>query len=646
MRKTETVTTNAPRKSSLSPPPCKTVLLPGWSCTVAFHFTLIVIIGLLAYANTLHAPFVFDDESSIVDNPVIRDLPNFLSGAGYAYNPRRFIGYLSFALNYKLGGLNVVGYHLVNLAIHSITAWLVYILASLTLRTPFFKDSGPGTEGQGPEKAFTDYRSFLPLLAALLFVAHPIQTQAVTYIVQRLASLATLFYLLSLVCYVSARLGQEEPSIPDSQSPIPGPRSLFFVASLVAALLAMRTKEIAATLPLVVVLYEFSFFGASTRKKLLFLLPLLLTLLIIPLGMLHTGRPLGELLSDVNEMTRDSRLISRGEYLLTQFTVIATYIRLLFLPINQNLDYDYPVYGSFFALPVLGGCILICSFIGLAIYFYYRTRQVSPFTVHRSPFTAVHRLIAFGILWFFITLTVESSIIPISDVIFEHRLYLPAVGAFIALAAAAMLAAHRIPVIVCAATAVLILIALAAVTWQRNMVWASASTLWADVVRKSPNKVRPYNNLGNALLAEGRTNEAIETLQAGSSMEPQDASAHRNLGTALGKAGLMDKAMEEYGIALRLQPNDFYTFYNLGIAYNEKGMLAEAIECFRKSIALRKDYAEAYNNLGVIYGNQGRFDEAIEQFRSALKYYPEYLDASNNLKLAYGKQGLLDTQKN
>jgi hypothetical protein len=191
-----------------------------------------------------HVPFVFDDDTSIVNNPVIRNLENFfLNGTGYGYNPRRFIGYLSVALNYRIGGLDVTGYHIFNLAVHIASACLVYAFVRLTLQTPFFGARNSGLGG------------LLLLLAALLFVAHPVQTQAVTYIIQRLASVATLFYLLSLVLYARGRLFQV------SAEPARGKAALLHIAAFVAAALAMRTKEIAITFPIVVALYEICFFG-------------------------------------------------------------------------------------------------------------------------------------------------------------------------------------------------------------------------------------------------------------------------------------------------------------------------------------------------------------------------------------------------
>ncbi len=194
---------------------------------IYFHLIVIAIVGLAAYSNSFEVPFQFDDSFNIAANPVIKDLGNFTSSLdGYRSNPRRYLGYLSLALNYRLGGLNVTGYHIVNLLIHLINGILVYFFVILTFKTPYFRGEKLKVKSEGFEngsrEASVDCRSagsedsrstlhgsqFVALFSALLFVAHPMQTQAVTYIVQRFTSLATLFYLASVVLYVKGRLAK------------------------------------------------------------------------------------------------------------------------------------------------------------------------------------------------------------------------------------------------------------------------------------------------------------------------------------------------------------------------------------------------------------------------------------------------------
>ncbi|MCM2358564.1 MAG: tetratricopeptide repeat protein [Geobacteraceae bacterium] len=616
-----------------------------------FHLLILVLVAIVAYSNTFHVPFVFDDESSIVNNPVIKDLPAFLSGAGYAFLPRRVVGYLSFALNYRLGGLDVTGYHAVNLAIHVCNAWLVYALVRLTLQTPFFEGGNEERGTRNEDIPFLGPRTsdLVPLFAALLFVAHPVQTQAVTYIVQRLASLATMFYLLALVLYVKGRLGfpvSNSNQKQETRYQKPLTPFLFLALSFVCALLAMRTKEIAATLPLVVVLYEFSFFGASARKKLVFLIPALLTLLIIPAGMIHEGKPLGELLSDVSEMASESRVISRGDYLLTQFSVIVTYIRLLIFPVNQNLDYDYPIYDSLFTPRVFLSFIFLLALLGLAVWLYYlsgsrkRGSENLDSTSRLDPRTS--RLISFGILWFFITLAVESSVIPISDVIFEHRLYLPSVGAFIVLTAGAALLFRRYPPLTLGLAAAIVVIALTVTTWQRNRAWGDVLTFWMDNVEKAPNKNRPHHNLGKALMERGRPAEAIREFETAVRLKPDDPYSCYNLGTAFDKMGLADQAIKQFQTAISLKEDYADAHDNLGVAYGKKGWLDQAIEEFRIALQINPAYAETHYNLGLAYRSMGMLDKAVTEYQAALRLEPGNADVHNNLGAAYWQMGLAD----
>ena len=419
---------------------------------------LVAVAAACIYSNTFSVPFQFDDESNIIDNPLIRDLGNFLDFAG-----TRYVGFLSFALNYRFGGLNVFGYHLVNILIHITNGLLVYSLVSLLIKAV------PGDRFPVPWVAFA---------ASLLFVVHPVQTQAVTYIVQRFASLMTLFYLLAVVGYLKWRL-----TAPDARG-----RYLWYGAALLSTILAMKTKENSFTLPFMILLVEVIFFRAFSKKRWLTLLPFLLTLLTIPLS--HV-----DALGEAEGFARDTAEIGRFDYLFTQFRVILTYLRLLVLPINQNLDYDYPIYHSLFHPAVFLSFLVLLSLLGFAISLIgARAAGISASRLVKR------RLIAFGILWFFLTLSIESSIIPIKDVIFEHRLYLPSVGFFLGIG---LLAVHgwerwkrmRLPL---AVTGLLILGALSIATYRRNFVWKDKITLWQDVIEKAPQKPRGHYNLGLA----------------------------------------------------------------------------------------------------------------------------------------------------
>ncbi|MBJ6751588.1 tetratricopeptide repeat protein [Geomonas anaerohicana] len=569
-----------------------------WS-RLPLHLFLVAAVGLIAYSNSFHVPFIFDDEGSIVTNNVIKNLHRFLYDDGYIYNPRRFLGYLTVALNYRFGALDVTGYHVVNLAIHIGTAMLTYLLARLTLATPTLRR----------EDDVTAASWFIPLFAALLFVAHPVQTQAVTYVIQRLASLATLFFVASIASYAKARLLQEESGRPFAVKPV-----CFYVLAVAAAGCAMKCKEIAFTLPFVVVLYEFLFFRMTAAKKVLFLLPVCLTVLIVPLSLLGTNKPIGQLISDVTAVTRVDSELSRLDYLFTQFPVIATYLRLLVLPVRQNLDYDFPVYHSLASLPVLFSLLLLLVLFGTALFLWQRSRdpQAAPEL----------RLISFGILWFFITISVESSLIPIADVIFEHRVYLPSVGAFIAVAALVSLCFKRTVSRSIVATACAVVVALTATTFARNQVWGTELSLWGDTAQKSPQKARPHYNVALALEKSGRLDESLQQALIATRLSPKEANPYNLIGTIFGKKGDYDQAIAALSQAVKLDPTLAEAQVNLGDAYRLKRMLPQAMEQYQAAMKQRPTDASIYHKIGITFALQQNLPKAAVFFQCAASLDP------------------------
>ena len=567
------------------------------------HLALILLLGTLAYSNSFRVPFVLDDLESIVSNETIRSLGNFLpGGSGLDFHFRRWVAYFTFALNYRIGGLNVTGYHVANLAIHLGTAALVYVLGRLTFRTPFLAGSRLAPKA-----------GIVALLAALLFVAHPVQTQAVTYVVQRLTSLCTFFYLLSLVLYVWGRLHLDDGRTPRAW--------LLMAGSLLAAVLAMFTKEIAFTLPLVALLCEVSFFRGAWRQRLLFLLPLLLTLMIIPVLVIT-----GQELSAEGTLLQARADIPRGDYLFTQFPVIVTYLRLLLLPINQNLDYDYPVYSTFFTPPVFLSFILLAGLLGLAMWLYRSSIPHAQTAAGLQSQAPELRLIAFGILWFFLALSVESGVVPLPDVIFEHRLYLPTVGIVLALAVGiglamqrtASLAGGRWPLI----AAALVIVALTGATWQRNRVWQSEVSLWADVTRKSPGKARPWYNLGTHLTDSGKPAEAIAPLMQAVSLDPQFADAWHNLGRAYLLTNRVTDAIPPLQTAVKLDPEMDNAAVNLAAALLRSNRPAEAVPLLERVCQRLPAWADARYNLGLAYVGIGNFAAANRELTLLARLSP------------------------
>ncbi len=588
------------------------------------HGALLVLLCLLSYSNTFCVPFQFDDFYNIEEKPYVRDIGVFFGsqdgnrlGGDHGFRMRT-VGYLTFALNYRIGGRDVLGFHVVNLLIHCFNGLLLYWFVVSVFR--------------GPVLGASSLRGFskpIALFSSLLFALHPVQTQAVTYIVQRVTSLATGFFLLSLASYVRFRLASAEGLLARKAAP-------WYALSLVSAILAMKTKEIAFTLPVIIVLCEFLFFRGKTGKRIVPLIPLILTMGIIPAGLIGVPVSAGELIGDVSRSMRVDSPLSRWEYLFTEIRVIVTYLRLLVLPVGQNLDYDYPVFRSFLDKEVVPSFLFLALLAGAGILLALRDR---------TSLSGL-RIVSFGIFWFFIALSVESSIIPITDVIYEHRLYLPSAGFWVAVTTGLYWGAKRIgdqsfrlalPVFL--SIAVLIF---SGSTYARNRVWRSEVSLWEDVVRKSPEKARGHNSLGFALRKEGRLKEAIAQYRRALQLKPDYALARNNLGYAWYLSRDYGKAVREYENAIRLKPDFAEARNGLGIVYAEMGLTDQAIEQYVFAIRLKPDFANAHTNLGNLYYREGNVGGAIRQYETAIRIRPDIAEPYNNLGVIHASMGFLD----
>ena len=292
--------------------------------------------------------------------------------------------------------------------------------------------------------------------------------------------------------------------------------------------------------------------------------------------------------------------------------MIATYIRLLFLPVNQNLDYDFPIYRSLGSAPVLLSLLLILALFGCALFL---LRQSS-----RGERRL--RLISFGILWFFITLSVESSVIPIVDVIYEHRVYLPSVGAFIALAALASLLLQRFRPQAAALALGVVVIALAGTTFARNQVWGSQLSFWSDVVEKSPNKARPHYNLALALDKQGRADEALQHALESVRLEPSEAYAFNLIGNLMGRAGNYEQAAAALSEAIRLDPQMAGAHVNLGDVYRINGLTQQALEQYEIALKLTPTDADIYHKIGTAHAIKKDLEKAVVFFQCAASINP------------------------
>lgn len=573
-----------------------------------------VAITFFAYFDSFQVPFQFDDVPNISENRSVHfkdfsfDEVHELIRQNYEDSIRIF-AYITFAINYYFGGLHVFGYHLVNILIHLSSGLILYWFLLLTFNLPFLKD-------RYGRKAFS-----LALFAAILFLCHPIQTQSVTYIVQRMTSMGGMFYLLSIVLYVKGRISSK------------GKRYLCWAGMAFAYLLGLFTKENVAILPIFILLYEFYFFQnveltPKGKKALAYVFGAVV--LIGLLGLFLWGRRYYDVIFE-GYKTRDFTLTER---VLTQFRVVLYYIRLLVYPTpwSLNLDYDFRTSTGFFEPGTTFVSILIIS--GLIGYSVLGARKRPVFS--------------YFVLWYFGNLVIESSIFPL-EMVYEHRLYLPLVGPVVLFVVGTSqgwewlrkrwgiknVGEQPMWVFFCCLT-----LLFTVGSHQRNLVWRDEISLWQDVVAKSPNKPRSLYNLGLALSHVGRDEEAIGLLARAVNVKPDYVEAYNNLGVALAGLGKNDESMAMYQRALSLKPDHAESLYNLGRAYLVfHNRPIEAIALLSRAIAVKPDYIDAYVNLGAAYNQAGRFDETVRLLEHMKGEIASRADAHFNLGVAYAALG-------
>ncbi|MBT3295337.1 MAG: tetratricopeptide repeat protein [Verrucomicrobia bacterium] len=562
-------------------------------------FLLLILAGVLAYWNSFDGVFIYDDILAVRDNVHIRNLwplSEALSldqwATGSTVDGRPLLS-LSFAVNYALLGNAPWGYHLVNLLIHLAAALLIFgIVRSTLTHTGRFRAAQP---------------TALALGVALLWTVHPIQTESITYIVQRAESLMGLFYLLTL--YASLRAFH----IKHSPSAIP-----WRGVAILACALGMAVKEVMITAPMAVLLYDYTFVSGSflkaLRKRPGFYAGLFASWIVL-FGLVFCNR------ADVAE---NFGVAPWPSYLFAQPGVILHYLRLCVWPRPLLLAYDWPLASGGIVVMVqtaLVGGLLVLSLWGL-------------WRRHWAGFVGTV---------FFLVLSPTSSILPSLQVIHEHRMYV-SLAAVVTLAVAGVQAAltriPRVSAVVArqpkSAFAVLPPILVVAVlfgimTVQRNRDYHSEIAFWQHNVDHRPESYVAHCGLGQALQSHGRPAEAIEHYRRALRIEPKYAEAHYNWGLALTTVGRTQEAMACYQQALRLNPNHVNAHNNLGNALQALGRTREAIPHYRDALRLKPGMAEAHDNLGNALRALGRFGEAITQHEQALRIRPGWAEAHYNL---------------
>jgi tetratricopeptide (TPR) repeat protein len=572
---------------------------------------LLLFIGLLCYGGTFSVPFEFDDFSAIVVNSDVTGSKSLLQLLLHG-GARRVVN-LTFALNYRLHGLQLFGYHLVNLLIHLATTLTLYFLITTLLKSLYTNSSVFEADELAPHTS-ANGSVYIAFTAALLFVCHPLQTQAVTYVVQRYTSLVALFYLLTVLAYVKGRLhGGQVGTVQLSRC--------CFVFAGVSAVLALLSKQSVYSLPLMILLLEVTLFQGRAIKRHLRILSIVgVVLLALLLALVYSGTSSDWLLFDLRHNLAEDLHFSRSTYAITQLRVVATYLRLYFLPLGQNLDYDYPLFTSLANGEIIAAAVLHIVLVTIAVLLYRVSLQPD------NRFTVQQRLIALGIGWFYVALSVESSFIPITDVIMEHRMYLPSAGLCLAVTALVDLLRLRFAIAwkTVWSIVVVVCVALSLLTITRNRVWRDELTLWQDVAAKSPHKARVLANLGWAYLNRDEYEMATRLLVTAISQDQRTAN-HTWIMLNSALAGLrwhQDKVQTDTAYLNVAGDVDlrFYSqfnsvkFNNMGVACEFINHPEEALLWYQRAVVENTRNERAWYNLGQIatqLGNSTVRSEAI-----------------------------------
>lgn len=604
---------DSPGLASQSPVGC--TQYPG-SATGPTRATLAGIAALLltalaaVYWNAFQSPFVFDDRSGVFENTAIHNLSQSLSRA---WTESRGLTELTFAFNYELHGLDVRGYHLVNDIIHFLAALTLFGVVRRTLLSERLRDR------------FGSAATGLAVAIALVWMIHPLQTQAVTYTVQRFESLMGLFFLLTLYCF---RRGVDDQD------------RRWLVLSVLCFALGARSKEVMFMAPFVVLWYDRAFIATSWRELLarktyylgllavavLFMGPAVLRVahgLWSQAGPVASGVPSGAGSGQADPSVLLVQGMTPWSYLATQPGVILRYLRISLLPLGQCADYGWPIAQG--TGQILPGALVVGVLLLATLWAIFRRPEW-----------------AFLGGWFFLILLPTSSIVPIQDVAVEHRMYLPlvAIVTLVVLGTYSVFSrfANARPHAWGYALATLAVVALGGLTLARNEVYRTNESFWRDVIFKEPGNVRGHSNLGLALHEANRAEDATHEYQTSLKLKPDYPYAHYNLGNAYVALKQPDKAIAAYQQAIHFWPSYAGAFNNLGFALASIDRNQDAREAFAQALKLKPDYAGAYLNLGLLEAKEGNLAAAQAAYQQAISLDPTSAEAHQNLALVLSRE--------
>ncbi len=576
----------------------------------AFTFIALFIALIIIYGNSFHSQFHFDDIPNIVNNPNAHltslsweNIKKTSYVTKYGQNKlTRPLARFTFALNYLIDGTNVFGYHIVNFAIHYLAAIFLFLFIYNTLQLPLLNERY-GKTAYG-----------IALFSVFFWATHPIQVTAVTYIVQRMTSMAGMFYIMAMYFYLKGRMADGA-----------GKKVGHFALCGIAAIFSFTSKENAAMLPVSIFLYDLFLIQGLTNENFkknlkIVVLPFLILLLIgnfyVDLPSIFDGYKL--------------RPFTLFERLLTEPRVIIFYVSLLLYPISSRLTFlhDIEISSSFFSpWTTLPAIFLIFLSIIIAI-------KIS----RKRP------LIAYCILFFFMNHLIEGSIIPL-ELIFEHTNYLPSMLFIVPLSILALMSldyfSYRKSVqSIMSFVLIFLLAAQGHTTYIRNSIFKNGITLWSDNIKKAPDLQRPYQGLGVALLSYGYYDDGLSELQKALNAKSagnihQKYRTHLSLGTYYRYHTEYDKALTHFFKSLDYLPNHPNTYNQIAITLFCKNSFELADKYIQKAVRMDPESGEIRSTLSLILLKKGNADEAIKEGKKALRLNKKFTKARYMIGEAY-----------
>lgn len=560
---------------------------------------LIANIAVLAYGNSLGGDFVFDDEHDIVENERIRDPWTAWKPTGGVWRP---VVWVSFAVNHAISR-TPVWFHAVNLVIHLLAALTLYGIVRRTLLLDSLRSR------------FEKSATWLALAVSLLWMAHPLQTEAVTYIVHRYESLMGLFYLLTIYCFLRGATATQYSIA-------------WYVAAVISSAFGMGCKEVMVTAPLIILLYDRIFLCQSWREVFARRWP-------VYLGLAATWSMLAmQIMSAIQPKQPWAGFGIRNrsplEYAQSQPGVILHYLRLCFWPTGQCLDYGWPVART--AEQIVPPALAIAALL-----------LATAVAMWRRP------ALGFLGLWFFLILAPTSSIMPIADIAAERRMYLSLAAVIVlvvftgnailkwlarALSLSPFAHGYLASLLVFAPLLLLCLL-----TIFRNQDYLTNEGIWRDVIEKRPENSRGYHNLAAALSRRGQPDEVTMYLEEAVKRPNASPNTYRDLGRRYASQGRLQDAWQLFQAALAEAPDDADTHNQLGMIYMRQGKLDASYNHLTACLEIKPTHAEAHNNLGVLLFKQGKTAEAREHYAEAIRLNPEFADPYDNIGVAFMQEG-------